>query len=289
MKRIIALLALILAPALSFAQTNVIQNEAGTSYAPNAGNINSNVAVDRALRLIVSLSAGVASSANNPIAKVGQASTVAGDAVMTSGGFRNETGASQGSDFQRTILSTNRAGAAHVEVATTHQFAGNATGLLKLESSTVGASDALVAVGGKTQAALSVDAADGQYGLYKLGLDGRLITAYAPAGETFAQCSSVETGTAARAIKNGVASNRHYVSSLSCYNTSAVASTIIFQDGSTTFYGGGLPSNVATGIGTLILQFPVPLRFGSGNPINFQLGTTATNTICCVAGYISVS
>ena len=66
MKRIAILLALILAPALSFAQTNVIQNEAGTTYLPSGGQINSNIAVDRALRGLVSIASGT----NGPLSVI---------------------------------------------------------------------------------------------------------------------------------------------------------------------------------------------------------------------------
>lgn len=105
--------------------------------------------------------------------------------------------------------------------------------------------------------------------------------------EFWSQCSSAETGTSARAIRNAVASNRSYVTAISCSNTTAVASTITFHDGSTTYFGDAIPNNTTGGIGRLHLSFPTPLRFGSNAPVNFQLATTATSTICCAAGFTS--
>jgi hypothetical protein len=224
MKRIVTLLALILVPALSFAQTNVIQNEAGTSYAPNAGNINSNVAVDRALRLIVSLSAGTA-SANNPII---------------------------------------------------------------LEDSAFPDLQALVAVGVKIQSALTVDAATNDAGSLKAGLDGRLITTLAPAGETGTSCSADETGTASRTILGAVASNRWYVTSINCSNNSAVASRITFLDGASERATGGVGALAVTG-GDLQLTFNPPIRGSVNTAFNFQPTTTATATRCCATAYYSVN
>ena len=88
MRKILLLTALILAPAVLFAQTNAQQNEAGTTYLPNAGSINSNIAVDRALRQIVSLNAGTA-AASNPIA-LEDAPIATGQALVMVGSTRND-------------------------------------------------------------------------------------------------------------------------------------------------------------------------------------------------------
>jgi hypothetical protein len=57
-KRLLALLIVALIPALAQAQLIAVQNEAGATKAPDAGDTNNNVAVDRALRLLVSVSSG---------------------------------------------------------------------------------------------------------------------------------------------------------------------------------------------------------------------------------------
>ena len=149
---------------------------------------------------------------------------------------------------------------------------------------------ALVAVGVKLQSALSVDAAANDAGSLKAGLDGRLITANAPAGETFQNCyASAITDTATYAIKTAVASNRIYVTDIECTNASTVASLLIFADGGTTVLYGALSNTTVDGIGKYQKSLQTPIRGTVNTAFNVTLGTTATNTRCCIYGYISVN
>lgn len=119
-------------------------------------------------------------------------------------------------------------------------------------------------------------------------LGGRTITTLAPAGESWQSCSAAQTGTANEPIKTAVPSNRMYVTSISCTNTSAVASAIEIKDGTTVIYRGGVGTQAATG-GNWQTTFPVPLRGTVNTGLNFAPITTATSTICCASGYISVN
>jgi len=162
------------------------------------------------------------------------------------------------------------------------------TGLLKNEDSAATTLDAGVAAFTKLQSALTVDAASGDYGTLKGDDVGRLITTLATPGETWAGCSAAATGTSNTQIKAAVASNRIYVTSISCTNTSTVDSEINFKDGTGYFYTGYV-NGTTKGDSNFQTTLPVPLRGSVNTALNFSMTTNATNTICCAAGYISVS
>lgn len=141
---------------------------------------------------------------------------------------------------------------------------------------------------GQLQDPLSVDAATGDAGFHKLDLAGRTITTLAPAGETWQACSGTATGTADTAIKAAVASNRIYVTQITCGNNSAVPSVFAIKDGSTVIGNGGIGTLAATG-GGFTANYLVPLRGSVNTALNFAMTTTATSTTCCASGYISVN
>lgn len=218
-------------------------------------------------------------AASTGILKLEDSAAASGDALVAIAGERNDSlgNTKTGSNTEYgTIAIGNRgevlsAGAMNEDVAPFDQMYTAVAGFVREDALTVNTGTTGEVTWGKADAA------------------GRLITTLAPAGETWAQCSAAETGTAAEIIKNSVASNRIYVTSISCSNTAAVASIITFHDGSTTYYGGALPSNTSGGIGQYTANFSVPLRLGVATNLNFQLVTTATSTICCASGYISVN
>ena len=105
-------------------------------------------------------------------------------------------------------------------------------------------------------------------------------------GNTFQSCSSAATGTADTAIKAAVASNRMYITSISCSNTSAVASSLQIKDGATVIYVGSVGTQAATG-GGFDVSLPTPLRGSVNTALNFNMVTNLTSTTCCAAGYIS--
>lgn len=242
-------------------------------------------AVDTKGNQLVSLQSGTA-SATNPIvledtaAVNGQAGTVPLYYINTNGVNLSAT------EGDLTFGAVNNFGAHFVDVKRVHQVSDSGS-LLKGEDLAATSGDAGVASLSKIQAAISADAADGDYGLAKLDTGGRLITTTAPAGETWQACTGAITDTTQTAIKAAVASNRIYVTSFGCNNTAAVASTLVFQDGATAIWQGAISNSTLQGVASYSMTFPTPLRGTSNTALNVTLGTTATNTRCCAAGYIS--
>jgi hypothetical protein len=476
MKRIVTLLALILAPALSFAQTNAQQNEAGNTYLPANGNISQNIAVDRALRQIVTIASGTNGSQSViPISSatglngvgsglVGYMSVATTPTTATGGTTTTITGSGFSTSwvnnavFMRSGTAANLRAWAYITQATSGLLtldralpaavangdtfyvmipspvglANNstnggwpalsvavespsqsaaATGLLKLEDTVAGQGDALVAIGSRVNTSGTALAADGDYttpsvdtlgqsfisynhsfqpvaaqaftkaedtgatsgdagvavfsvrndsaaafagnldyqslvsnstGAIEVSLnsafqqgasvgsspirsedaaftDGqativsggqalsaiaqsvgasgdiappaldlgnRTIVTNAPAGETFSLCSGTVTDTVSTAIAPALASNRRYITSITCSNTSAVQSRIIFRDGVTAMAVGAIPN--AAGGGNYSVTFPTPVRGSVNTAFNMEMATTATATQCCVQGFNSV-
>jgi hypothetical protein len=104
---------------------------------------------------------------------------------------------------------------------------------------------------------------------------------------SWSACSAANTGTSFVTIYAGLASNKFYVTSISCSNTATVASTISFRDGNgATLYGAGIGNSTLEGVATWNQSFPTPLRASVVTAgLGFVMGTTATSTICCAAGY----
>lgn len=202
--------------------------------------------------------------------------------------IRDDSGAAKSSangDYQG--LYTNSKGALRVEIRSGWETDG-ATSLVKSED--YSASDGNAGVGSLfvSQDPLSQDqGATNRYGFGKIDRVGRTITTLAPAGESWQSCSSSNTGTSDVAIKAAVASNRIYVTSISCYNTAAVDSAITFKDGSTAMFVGAIAKQATNG-GGFSVGLSVPLRGSVNTAFNFAMTTTATATTCCAAGYISV-
>jgi hypothetical protein len=140
----------------------------------------------------------------------------------------------------------------------------------------------------QTQDPLTVDqGTNGDASFPKVDRAGRTITTLAPAGESFQACSAAATNTADTAIKAAVASNRIYVTNISCSNNSAVPSQLSIKDGATVIAVGSVSALAVQGAWTT--TFPVPLRGTANTALNFAMTTTSTSTICCASGYISVN
>ena len=163
-------------------------------------------------------------------------------------------------------------------------------GAVRPEDAALTTGDRLMLAGAQLQDPLSVDAAALDAGFLKTGLDGRLITTLAPAGETWSACSAAVTNTTPAAIKALVASNRIYMTTLTCHNNDDTATVVNIQDGSggTTLYSLYLTTNILA-VPTHTITFPTPIRSTSATGI-FQVPvTTAANVVCCGSGYISVN
>lgn len=163
----------------------------------------------------------------------------------------------------------------------------SALSAVRPEDQAAASGDAGVPIYQVLQSSLTADAASGDYGTLKGDLDGAQITRLTPAAQMWSACSSAATGTSDTAIKTAVASNRIYVTSLSCYNTATVASAINFKDGASTIYAGGISNSTLAGVAYYEHSLPVPLRGSVNTAFNFAMVTTSTNTVCCAAGYIS--
>lgn len=147
---------------------------------------------------------------------------------------------------------------------------------------------ALVVSGTLMQDPLTIDAASNDAGYNKTDLAGRTIVTTAPSSERWRGCSSAATGTSNTAIKALVASNKICATSLSCYNTASVASAISFKSNTTQIYAGGISNSTLTGVAYWEHTLPTPVCTAVGEALNFAMLTTATNTVCCGAGFITV-
>lgn len=215
-------------------------------------------------------------------------------AVMMAGGVRNET-AAIASDTQgdASIIATNRYGAVNVVLdANLINSAVVTTQPVRLEDAASASGDAgLVMLAQVTTAGTAPSSStNGDYVTFKQDIDGRLnVNAFGSNSDGFwSGCSASNTGTTDIAIKTAVASNRIYVTSLSCFNTSAVASSFTIKDGaSTVLYAGGISNSTLTGVAYWEHTFGVPLRGSVNTALNFLMAQNATATTCCAAGFIS--
>lgn len=162
---------------------------------------------------------------------------------------------------------------------------------VKREDVAFSASDGVLVAGMEVQSALSNDTTANSVGPIKGDQLGRLITTLAPAGETWQSCGQAIGTTSVVAIKAAVASNRIYVTSVNCSNSSATTATpIIFRDGpSTDIATGGIGSITATSPGSFATTFPVPLRGSVNVAFNFLTSISTTSVYCCAQGYTSVN
>jgi hypothetical protein len=122
-------------------------------------------------------------------------------------------------------------------------------------------------------------------------ISGRILTLPgAPASKSWQACGTSTASTADVAIKAAVASNRIYVTSLTCKNTSATtATTIDFKDATTVIAVGGISQVLAGAAGTFDATFPTPLRGTANTAFNFAANVAVTSLTCCAAGYISIN
>jgi len=113
---------------------------------------------------------------------------------------------------------------------------------------------------------------------------------YGTAANTWQSCSVSNVGVTDVVIKAaGGAGVRIYVTSISCFNTAAVASSMAFKDGATQIYVGAVGNSTLDGVAYYAHALPVPLRTTTNTAFNFAMGTTATATTCCAVGYTSTN
>jgi hypothetical protein len=285
------LLPLLLITSTAFPQALPIRNDTPTTLRDLGANLNvgKNFAVDQYGQS--KIGAIVPGTGATNLGKAEDSPHTTGDVGVMALGVTNEDGSQFAAfDDDYTPIATNRAGAVYGIISNVNLYSGQQPGsIIKSEDIASNASDVGVASMGITEDALSVDQnlAD-DYGILKLDRVGRLITTLAPAGESFQSCSASNTGTTDIAIKTAVASNRIYVTSIDCSNSSAVPSQLAIKDGATIIAVGGVAAVAVTG-GADHMNFPVPLRGTSNTALNFAMTTNATSTVCCASGYVSVN
>lgn len=189
-------------------------------------------------------------------------------------------------NWNRTLSTT---GETAMSVSMNYQTQPNpGQGLIKQEDLAHGTGDAGVASLFVYESAITASAATNDYGNPKADTGGRTIVTDAPAGETWQGCGTATASTSDVAIKAGVASNRIYVTSVTCSSSDADnATNINFKDGSTVIAVGGVNQMATTSAGTFAATFPTPLRGTVNTALNFNTAVSTSSVICCAAGYIS--
>lgn len=194
-------------------------------------------------------------------------------------------------DYQ--VPAGNSVGATFVDINSSF-MQSNGGALLKIEDAAAASGDALVGIAAHRLTTFNSEAGEGDYSSPITDIDQRLaVNAYgADPSEFWQACGTATASTSDVAIKAAVAGNRIYVTSISCKNTSLVASTTLdFKDGSTVMSVGGIGALVAASgtSGSFTTQFPVPLKGTVNTALNFATNTAATSVTCCAVGYISTN
>lgn len=190
----------------------------------------------------------------------------------------------QGTNGKQSYLSVTDTGA-----VLTRELAG-ATSMSKAEDAAHANGDVGVYILAVREDALTTSTgATNEYASLKTDGNGRLITTGAPPGETWQACGTATAVTSDVAIRAAVASNRIYVTSISCKNTSAtVASSLDFKDGATIISVGGIAQMAGASSGDFIMVFNTPLRGSINTAFNFATNIAVTSVTCCANGYLSV-
>lgn len=127
----------------------------------------------------------------------------------------------------------------------------------------------------------------GLYATINQDADGRLATQIDGGGiaETGVACSAAATDTSNVQIKvAGGAGVRTYVRAIGCKNNSSVPSGIVFKDGTTQVWVGGV--GVIGDPYSSGLLIPA-IRGSVATAFQFAMDVTATSTICCIDFYTS--
>jgi len=166
-----------------------------------------------------------------------------------------------------------------------------ATSFLKLEDAAAASGDAGVAILGVANEAYDqMSPSSGDYIMPTIDRAGRVAVGFSPAGVMFNTCGTATATTADVAIKAAVASNRNYITSVTCSSSDADnATNINFKDGSTVIAVGGVNQMATTSSGTFHATFPSPLRLTANTAFNFNTAVSTSSVICCASGYISVN
>jgi len=292
MKNIVKVISLVLVfSSFSLAQTSYIRND-GANSTPSTANIIGNGdkqislgSVDSQGKVFINPGTGAAS-----LGKAEDAVAGSGDAGVFTLGVANESATSLATNGDYIAQSLTTGGQAlgipmyNLNVLDSRQLG-------KLEDAVAGNGDAIVAVGGVQRAGDNNSAADGDYSPFTLGMRGEQITSLASANAMFHSCGTATGVTSNVEIVAAIAGQRHYVTAITCSNSSAtVATNLNFKDGATTRAVGGVSQMATTSNGSFAISSSLPLIRGTVNTaINFNTAVAVTSTVCCASGYTSAN
>lgn len=289
MRKLLVIIVSIAIGSTVFAQGMSVQNTAATAKCNTAGQ-SCPLSTDASGRLLL----GPAGTGATALGKAEDAAHTTGDVGVMILGVIDTTASSGfgGSNGDYSPPSLNATGAQYVNIDSNSQVS-TARGILKLEDAVHTTGDAGVQSLFVTEDPLTVSSSGtGDYTSPKVDRTGRVITTFAPAGESFQSCGTATGVTTDVAIKAAVASNRIYVTSISCKNTSTTVSTNLdFKDGTIITSVGGIGALVsASGTsGSFTVTYPVPLRGTVNTALNFATNSATSSVTCCAAGYVSVN
>lgn len=226
---------------------------------------------------------------NNFILKAEDGGHTSGDALVAIGGVNlRNFAAFNSTSLDYTPIGVGDKGVVAGMIMYDSSMGGGSSAVV-LEDSAISTLQASVLVGTQLQDPLTIDSASGDLGYRKADLAGRTIVTMAPASERWSACSASSTDTSNEEIKALVASNKICATSLSCFNTAAVASSFTIKSNDTVIYAGGISNSTLTGVAYWEHSLPVPICTAVGEALNFDMATTATATTCCGAGFITVN
>lgn len=271
-----------------FAQSRPIRNDTPTALRDLGSNLNvgANYAVNQFGQIQATLVAG--SGGATSAVHLEDVLAVDGDAGITVFCRANNAGtvATSGGDGDYTVPACTATGAL--------QTAGIGQGLgvsvYRLEDDAFASGNGVIVAAAVRQDTLSTDQANGDIANLKVDGTGRLLITNATPGETWQSCGTATATTADVAIKAAVASNRIYVTSITCKSTSAtVATSLDFKDATTVIAVGGIAQMATASPGSFTATFPIPLRGTVNTAFNFATNISTSSVTCCGAGYISVN
>lgn len=289
MKLLKILIVTLFVTSSAFAQGLPIRNDTPSNLRDLGSNLNvgHNYAVDQKGRILIAPSASVG-------IYVEDTPFPDGGSVQMSGGVNIRTfTAFNSTNLDVTPIGVGDKGVVAVMPMYDSSLAGANT-TIALEDTTATTGDATFRISNKRLDQLATGEVDANldYAIPILDTLSRLyINPWGAAVTEFYQsCGTATAVTSDVAIKASVASNRIYVTSIDCKNTSTtVGPTLDFKDNTTIIAVGGISATSATGVlsGEYHVTFPIPLRGTSATAFNFATNTATSSVTCCAKGFIS--
>lgn len=237
-----------------------------------------------AVGLLVSLNRFYQNGNSGDLLKAEDAAHTTGDAGVMGLGVNNRNfTALNSTNADYTPLSTGDEGQIYATLV--GNTATQGISAIRSEDQAFGASEALAVVGGQAVSAIAQTVGtSGDVAPPSMDLGNRLVTTNAPAGETASGCTSAITTNTTGTIVTNLASNRFYMTSVTCTNTGGAATRVRIQDGASNPFADLM---LAATTGYAFASFPTPARTNSNSSLVANVITTGSSTICCANGYYS--